>query len=217
MYTKLINALSHTSEATPAHPLKITDSAETTPIIPLFDLYTKKAPAEPAVAQIWMDNEGLHLVVLMCDRFPHSRAKQGDHTWEMGDVCELFWQPDSAQKPYFEFHIAPNQVTLQYAIEDAEKLVANLYDESELKIETPMMAEATVFTEGTRSGWIATIDIPLNFVNISRMGAPQGRLAVCRYNEREDQSLELSSSVHFPSPRFHQPHCWHTFNYLPQL
>ncbi len=215
MYNELIKALqSPNFPEKPATEVAITHCQETTPILPLFDLYTQQKPEEGAVAQLWMDEDGLHMVALMQDSNPHSRAVKGDHTWEKGDVCEVFYQPDAEQKPYFEFHITPNQVTLEYYIPDAEQLIAGAYKDEDLLIQTPMIAEAEVFANGDMSGWIAKIDLPMELLMMFRQGAPKGKFAVCRYNERKDESLELSSTTVFPSPRYHQPHCWHTFQYV---
>lgn len=191
----------------PANYPKVSDPANAPPLW-LVDLYSHEIPKESGAAFVWMDGEFLHAVCVMKDSYPHSDAElKGAFTWEKGDVMELFFMPDSCAAPYYEFHITPNQATLEMAIPDAAKLRAGEIPFHDLFIDSGMTAEAEISPDG----WRGHIQIPRTLFETQLNPDAPPKFAVCRYNYGRDstQPPELSATCVYPIPKFHLPEVWH--------
>ncbi len=164
-------------------------------------------PAEPGAAFLWVAGDRLHVLGVMQDSDPFSKAgPKNDSPWRQGDVLEFFFRA-AGRSEYVELHIAPNQATLELRLPFAGE-----HDINNLFFASGMCAAATEFSADGIKGWHGHMAIPLATIGISTEArGVVGRAAVCRYNYNRPWGPrpELSSTTAFSLPGFHQPDCWH--------
>ncbi len=131
----------------------------------------------------------------------NSAVKHNEKTWTTGDVCEFFFQP-AGRKDYYEFHVTPNNITLQLHIPSVEQLRV-------LPFESKIFESNFKYNAKIEKGhWTVRMEIPLSVLgdNAKFNGS---LFAVCRYNyNKKWEEPELSSSTPLPDG-FHCPTLWH--------
>ncbi len=182
---------------------------------PVIDYAQHWLPAlEPAFrpAQVRLAATTDRFVVLaeLSDDEIITQARQhNDPLWDLGDVFEIFLQP--ADRPeYFEFHIAPNGVTLDLRYPYAGASRAN-------GVEQYMLSEphftAQVVTEPLLNRWRVGVEIP-----VAKLASPESLntpgewlFSFSRYDCATDREPVLSSTSPHRKVDFHQTDDWKRF------
>lgn len=129
----------------------------------------------------------------------NTATAHNQHTWETGDVFEIFVRRDDAER-YVEVHVTPDNVKLHLQFDDFEHS-ARIDDIAEVAAD-PEAIESTAVR--TPSGWRATARVPIE-------AAPGDllRVSFCRYDAARGRAEPvLSSSSPHPVLRFHRPWEW---------
>jgi hypothetical protein len=158
----------------------------------------------------WKDSD-LFVFAELTDADIFTSAKEpGDHLWRLGDTFEIFLgRPD--QEAYYEFHVAPNNLKLQFHFLDGE--AAERVSRTQ-RFEDLMM-KGNAFVSQT---WVKP-EIKRWFVLGRVLGTllePKGELAgarwsisFCRYDYTRGKEVPvISSASSFTKADFHRRHEW---------
>ena len=161
-----------------------------------------KPTVESGKATLSFDGKNIVLIADLTDSdIGNSATHNNERTWTTGDVIEFFFQP-AGRKDYYEFHVTPNNITLQLHIPSVEELRKTPFEDKffESHFKTKVKVE--------NGRWTARMEIPAASLggNVQMTGC---RFAVCRYNYNKKWSEpELTSSTPLPTS-FHSPDEWH--------
>ena len=155
--------------------------------------------------------DALLLYVLFQDSDIFNTAVSNDQpTWEMGDVVEFFIQLPG-HVDYYEFHVTPDNVTLQLHLPCNEKQYILNYGDN--LFDGGLKSYVQVCHEN--NFWYVEMEVPYAGLGISRSEADGSRFSVGRYNySRKWDKPEISSTSDFGNSGFHSPECWHVLKTL---
>ncbi len=143
----------------------------------------------------------------------NAATKPNQPVWRMGDVFEIFLRPPG-QGVYFEFHITPENQTLQLRWPDANAVRSGV-KWRRFVTTRPLFSSYTIIENGH---WRVLAEIPVT--NLLENQAPQpGQMwafSFSRYDvtRGRDEPLLSSTSLH-PEPCFHQQSAWREFLWMP--
>jgi hypothetical protein len=166
----------------------------------------------PAVVKVgWREQSLLVLAELTdSDIFTHA-ARSNEKLWELGDVFEIFLRP-AEQQSYFEFHVAPSNLTLQLRFPNAAAVAQVRKTESidDLLIHDAVFQSRTwVQSEARR--WFVFAEIPVATVSEQNKSLPGSRwfFSFCRYDYSAGSTTPIisSTSAH-TKPDFHRQDEW---------
>ena len=165
-------------------------------------------PEQGAAAVFVWSDKGLQVRVAMADQAINNTAtglKQ--KTWELGDVAEIFIKPVAEDSAYYEFHVTPQNVILDLAIQSADK-VSNAWQDRH-----QYQSKARSRTMISKGSWVAQLFIPWEALSFKPQMGCEMKLAVCRYNyfdAKDNSKIEYSSSAPLSELNYHRPWEWNT-------
>lgn len=171
-----------------------------------------RAEAEPdfktAVVRTGWRNDALLVFAELDDTDIFNRATQlNERTWELGDVFEIFLQPE-AEEGYVEFHVTPENQRLQMRF-PAPRKPGQQIDGDAIRSRT--------WVEPDVNRWFVYAEIPAVSVTC-RAGAVENqrwRFSFSRYDYTRGRSAPvLSSSSPHREARFHRLHEWGQLTFL---
>lgn len=171
-----------------------------------FRLSDGCSPDENGAALLSVERNMLHVYAAFRDSDIHNSARRNnEQTWLTGDVMECFLQIPG-HEDYFEFHVTPENYTLQLHIQSAEWRAETDFEQ---KIcETGL--QTVVRNEPEHNLWCGGMIVPFAGIGLSEAGLNGLSFAVCRYNYNRPQTEpEISSTVRFSGETFHAPSQWH--------
>ncbi|MBN2643605.1 MAG: hypothetical protein JXR78_18280 [Victivallales bacterium] len=175
-------------------------------ILPLYPHKSIEPLKEGGCGCLRAGNDAFLLSVFFQDSDIFNVAVCNDQpTWELGDVVEFFIQLPG-HEDYYEFHVTPDNVTLQLHLAcNNEKYILsykdNLFDGG-LKSSTQICHEDNF--------WYAEMDVPYAVLGTSSSEVDGSRFSIGRYNySRKWDKPEISSTAYFGNSGFHSPECWH--------
>ena len=164
----------------------------------------------PATARLGWRNESLWIyAILHDDDIFNSATAPNQAMWTTGDVFETFLRPPG-QKTYFEFHVTPENQTLQLRFPDENALGAG-QKWSDFIVPEPLFSSRTGLENGQ---WRVLIEIPAANVveNPALEAAREWKFSLSRYDATRGQNeAVLSSTSPHQVPRFHRQHEWRHF------
>lgn len=161
---------------------------------------------ESGCGTLVLEDEAFHVYAFFSDRDIYNVArKDNERTWETGDVCEFFLQP-YGKDDYFEFHVTPDNITLQLHLPPVEKQGSIPFEKqifnSGLKTKTEV--------NRLKNYWYSEMTIPFTGLEITKKQVANSRFAICRYNySHQWEKPEISSTAYFQKGGFHDPTSWH--------
>lgn len=220
------------SDAWAAHPLVALPANVATADIPrpddrwrpLGQPWLADGPAagfQPGWARIGWNPAGLVYEAVFAGRaFRNAARSLNELTWELGDVCEIFVQPEDAPH-YLEVHVTPENQRLQLrlppgAIAAIHRGQASLDD---FMVPDPDWVQTGASSSATQFHVRAIIPAAI-LDDRERILSPATKLrtCVCRYDygDRSGQPL-LSTTAMLPAPTFHDREHWNELRLLPPV
>jgi len=169
--------------------------------------YKDGTPAKEAGrAALLIDADAFHVYAYFEDSDIYNTAtKNNERTWQTGDALEFFVQ-SSVHKDYYEFHLTPNNITLQLHLPPVEKKGTIPFEEQ--IFESGIKTSVKVCPE--ENYWQGEIIVPFAGLNMTKEMVTGSRFAICRYNYSHSwQDPDISSTALFPDSGFHNPARWH--------
>jgi hypothetical protein len=172
----------------------------------------------PAYVRVGWRNEALFVLSDMADRRSFTRAtKSNQRLWELGDTFEIFIRA-AGQESYLEFHVAPNNLTLQLRFPTAAA-VAQVRRTGSIE---DFLMPGTVFQSKTRvqpdlGRWLVLAEIPAAVVGKKPDPLPGSEwlFSFCRYDYSVDPVPPvISSTSPHRAPDFHCQHEWRTMVFV---
>lgn len=186
------------------HPRRFAEALASAPLIELGQPWRPEPePAfRPAQVRCAWTPQALLVHADLWDDEIFSRANgPNQRTWELGDVFEMFFQPD-CKASYFELHVTPSNWRAQFFFPEAGAAMRPLDD--------GFFASLTEVSHAT-GRWEVMACIPAILFSPSctlRAGTETG-FSFCRYDATRGGGLPtLSSSSPHPVPKFHRPAEW---------
>lgn len=169
-------------------------------------LQDRKAANENGVATLTVESGALRISAAFRDTDIGNSARRNNiQTWLTGDAMECFLQVPG-HDDYFEFHVTPENYTLQLHLPSAEGR-ASLPFEQKL-CNAGIRTNARI--EHDRNLWCGEIVVPFAGIGLADELTDGLAFAICRYNyNKPDPEPEISSTVRFAGETFHAPLQWH--------
>jgi len=188
------------------------DWSNVTPL-PLQQAWLPAAEIAFLPAQVWLaaTHDSFAIIAELEDHDIATAAQtHNDPLWDLGDVFEIFVR-HTARPEYFEFHIAPNNVTLDLRY---PKLYASRADGVELYMLTEPHFSAQAVCLPSKKLWRVAACLPVaNLVtDESLVAAPSvWQFSFCRYDCGPNRGPAVSSTSPHKAAGFHRAEEWLTF------
>lgn len=169
-------------------------------------LQDRRTPDENGAAALTLESEALRISAAFRDTgIGNSARRNNEQTWLSGDAMECFLQVPG-HNDYFEFHVTPENYTLQLHLPSAEGRTALPFEQK--------LCDAGIQTrtriERDSDLWCGEIIVPFAGIGLTDELTDGLAFAICRYNYNEpDPVPEISSTVRFAGETFHAPEEWH--------
>ncbi|MEO6005451.1 MAG: hypothetical protein ABIZ04_14320 [Opitutus sp.] len=165
----------------------------------------------PGWARIEWSPTALIYDIVMLGSQPKNRATTlNEHTWELGDVAEIFLQA-TGQSRYIELHVTPENQRLQlmWPVGGLEQVRSG-----HARFEEFTIASADWVQSSTHIGpgfWVAHAVVPLSVLGLEPgSNLPALKTAVCRYDCSRPPLPILSSTAPLHAPDYHRFNEWQT-------
>jgi hypothetical protein len=184
------------------------------PAIPLRQAWLPKQETDFAPASVhvgWRD-ESLFVLAELTDADIFTGATQhNQRMWQLGDAFEIFLCPDG-QQAYSEFHVAPNNLRLQFRFADAHIIrelgKVNAFEEA--MIDEPLF-DSAVWLKPEANHWMVSAKIPAASVcfPLRPMAGAKWYFSFSRYDYTQGREKPvISSTSPHTVPRFHEQSEW---------
>jgi hypothetical protein len=139
-----------------------------------------------------------------------SAVRENERLWEKGDVFEMFFQVAGC-RPYFEFHVSPNNLRLQLRVPGRENFDRSRFDEYLLP---PGSFQSVTEVGPGRWALLAVFD-PATLGAPALLKSQIWRFSFCRYDaDQPGGEARLSSSSRHAELDFHRVHEWNELEFV---
>ncbi len=162
--------------------------------------------------KVWMVSTPSALIVLaelLDDDIMTDARQHNDRLWDLGDVFEVFLR--HTQRPdYYEFHVAPNGVTLDLHY-------PRFHAPRENGVERYMLARphftARVAAQPERGRWRVAMEIPVEALVPAELTRAESvwQFSFCRYDCGPNRPPMFSSTTPHRGAGFHRAEEWRHF------
>ena len=165
----------------------------------------------PGWARVQWSKSALIYDIVMLGSRPRNRATQlNEHTWELGDVAEIFLQVAGASR-YIELHVTPENQRLQliWPVGGLDHVRSGQAQFESFTINSRDWVQSS--THIGPGFWVAHATVPFSLLNYERgERSPALRTAVCRYDCSHPPLPTLSSTAPLQAPDYHRFNEWQT-------
>ena len=166
---------------------------------------------QPGSARVLWNERGLLFDIVFAGRGPRNAARSlNEHTWELGDIAEIFLQREGGEE-YLEIHVTPENQRLQLRWTPAgfAAFRRDLGLLGRFAVSDPHWIESR--SQVRNSDWSVSAFLPASIIDPGAgiLGpATRLRVAVCRYDCTAGPGFVLSSTARLTQPAYHRREEW---------
>lgn len=168
----------------------------------------------PTTTRVGWTGDSLWVYAVMSDRDIYNEAVADNaHTWSLGDVFEIFLR-ECGREPYAEYHITPDNITLQLHFPKLESLL-EMKNDPDRTLEDFMLAKRSfdswVEVDAQANYWRVLARVPAKNITGRDILKPgeQWRYSFCRYDyTRNGGKPVISSTSCHEQAGFHRHSEW---------
>ena len=167
---------------------------------------------QPGWARVQWNERALRYEAVLKGRGPKNAAcGLNERTWELGDICEIFFQ-DCGGERYLEIHVTPENQRLQ--LRWTPETFRAFVDGGMRDLSAPLVGDPAWLSSTARvheDYWSVCAIIPAQSLPIRDGALRVGAVfltAVCRYDCSTGPGFVLSSTAPLSEPSYHRRHEW---------